>query len=107
MQQGEQAAENLQAAAEDLSQATAEADTGVSFSPQEVQGLKELFGQSTAGAQNLLGQLSQGPVTIPEGVTTQTLQNYATVAQDAIDSGIDKIGVQALRLQAINQILGK
>jgi len=36
-----------------------------------------------------------------------TLRMYATVAQDAIDSGIDKLGVQALRLQGIKMILGK
>ncbi len=59
------------------------------------------------GANDLLSRLSQGVVTLPPGVTMGTLRTYATVAQDAIDSGIDKLGVQALRLQGIKMILGK
>jgi hypothetical protein len=37
---------------------------------------------------------------LPPGVTIQTLRNYAQVAERAIARGIDKIGTQALRLQA-------
>lgn len=78
---------------------------GGMFTPIETQGLRQLFGQGPTGARNLLDRLAQGRVTLPSGVTTKTLQNYASIAQSAINSGIDKVGTQALRLQAIQQLL--
>lgn len=77
------------------------------LSDLERAGLRDLFGSSTTGAQNLLNQLAEGPVTLPENVTAQTLQTYADIAQNAIDAGKDTLGVQDMRLQAINIILGK
>lgn len=44
---------------------------------------------------------------MPSSVDRDTLERYALKAQEAIDRGIDKDGVQALRLKAIKQILGK
>jgi hypothetical protein len=77
------------------------------FTPDEVVGLRQLFGNSVQGAQNLLQQLQSGQtVELPAGVTTQTLQSYQQVAQSAINNGIDTLGVQAMRNAAINLILG-
>jgi hypothetical protein len=75
------------------------------FTPLEAQGLRQLFGKGPASAQNLLDQLARGHVALPPGVTKQTLQTYATVTETAIKSGIDKVGTQALRLQAIYHLL--
>ena len=71
----------------------------------ETAGLRQLFGPGPSGAQNLLDQIAQGSIDLPPGVTVQTLQTYSGIAQQAIARGIDKIGTQALRLQAIQKIL--
>jgi hypothetical protein len=83
------------------------ANVAAKFSSIERQGLRELFGSSKTGAEALLNRLSQGPITLPPGVTTETLEAYAKVAQSSIDAGKDTLGVQALRLRAINIVLGR
>jgi hypothetical protein len=80
---------------------------GKLFSPAETRGLAELFGKRPEGAQALLDRLAQGPVSLPADVTRQTLEKYAQVAQNAIDLGKDKIGTQALRLEAIRRLLNQ
>jgi hypothetical protein len=82
-------------------------NAGGIFTAAETQGLRQLFGQGPAGAQMLLDQLAKGAVPLPPCVTTRTLENYATVARTAIRKGMDKIGTQALRLQAIQRLLGQ
>src|SRR5262249_29420908 len=77
----------------------------LTLSKEEVAGLRELFGKGPSGARALLDKLAEGSVDLPQGVTQQTLQTYAQIAQNAINRGIDKIGTQALRLQAIREIL--
>lgn len=42
---------------------------------------------------------------VPEGLTVEALQNYATVARDAIARGADKAGVQAARLGLVQRAL--
>jgi hypothetical protein len=42
---------------------------------------------------------------LPEGLSQRTLQLYKTVAQRAIAAGKDQLGVQAQRLQMINNVL--
>ncbi|MDB5361156.1 MAG: hypothetical protein JWO51_2453, partial [Rhodospirillales bacterium] len=68
-------------------------------------GLRQLFGPGPAGAQSLLDRAAQGSVDLPPEVTIQTLQSYQQIAEQAIARGIDKIGTQALRRQAIQTIL--
>jgi hypothetical protein len=60
---------------------------------------------SVLGAQRLLDQISQGPVDLPPSVTPEVLERYADIARKAISQGRDKLGVQALRLNAINELL--
>lgn len=83
------------------------AEAAAAISLAERQGLRELFGQGPGGAQVLLDRLAHGPVSLPSNVTRQTLENYGIVAQGAINQGIDKIGTQALRLEAIRRLLGQ
>ncbi len=79
---------------------------GAILSKAEVRGLTQLFGKSTEGAQALLSQLRAGQaVPLPPGVTPQTLEAYGVLAQRAITLGKDTLGVQALRLEAINLLL--
>jgi RHS repeat-associated protein len=75
------------------------------FTPEESQLLRDLFGKNVLGAQNLLDRLAQGQVNLPPGLTQQVLQRYADIAQRYIDAGRDTLGVQALRLQALKQLL--
>jgi HK97 family phage portal protein len=90
-----------------LAPAVAVADSAPVFSPVETAGLRQLFGQGPDGAQDLLDQLGRGAVDLPSDVTIQTPRNHERIAEQAIARGIDKIGTQALRLQAIRHILGK
>jgi RHS repeat-associated protein len=76
------------------------------ISPKEVVGLRNLFGKGVQGAESLLGRLRAGEsVPLPEGVTRGTLENYRGVATRAIEAGKDKLGVQALRREAIDLLL--
>lgn len=69
-------------------------------------GLKDLFGKSMKGAQELLGRLRGGEaVSLPPGVTPQTLQTYRGLAEKAIQAGKDTLGVQAARKEAIDLLL--
>ncbi len=43
---------------------------------------------------------------LPQGVTTETLQQYRTLAQWTVQQGLDKLGVQAQRIQQIDDYLG-
>ena len=80
---------------------------GKLLTPAETRGLTELFGKRPDGAKALLDRLAQGPVNLPANVTRQTLEKYAQIAQNAIDLGKDKIGTQALRLEAIRRLLSR
>ena len=73
---------------------------------EEVVGLRELFGQDTDGARDLIRRLENGPIEQPHTVTRETLENYAKLAENSVATGIDKNGVQALRLEALRKILG-
>jgi RHS repeat-associated protein len=76
------------------------------FSTAENQGLRTLFGKSTAGADALLARLGRGELpSIPKGVTKETLLNYRKVAEFAIKQGKDSLGVQQRRLQAVDRLL--
>ena len=44
-------------------------------------------------------------VKLPQGVTTQTLQTYRGIAENAIRAGKDTLGVQAARAEAIDLLL--
>lgn len=59
------------------------------------------------GAQRLLDQIANGEEIVPNGITHDVLERYADVARSAISRGIDKRGVQALRLRAIEQLLAR
>jgi len=63
-------------------------------------GLRDFFGQGLRGAQDRAANFR-----IPQGLTPDALQNYATVARDAIARGADKSGVQAARLQLVERAL--
>jgi RHS repeat-associated protein len=69
----------------------------------ETSGLRDLFGKSTQGAEQLLGRLRAGQnVPLPPGVTPDTLSNYRAIAEQAIAAGKDTLGVQAMRRAAID-----
>ena len=81
------------------------------FTPSESASLVKLFkgggkDGNEIGAQRLLEQLDKGKVDLPPEITRDVLERYVQVARDAINKGIDKRGVQTLRLRAINRILG-
>jgi hypothetical protein len=79
---------------------------GVDLPPGAVEGLRQLFGRSVAGAEALLDLLEAGgPLTLPDGVTVDVLLQYRELAVEAIASGKDILGVQALRVEAIDLIL--
>jgi hypothetical protein len=61
-----------------------------------------LFGQGMAGAQQAI---ASGEV--PAGLARQTLMVAKEIAQRAIARGIDKGGVQAVRLKIIQEALKK
>jgi RHS repeat-associated protein len=44
---------------------------------------------------------------LPKEISREYLERYRAAAQDAIDRGIDTQGVQAQRIQRIDQVLGK
>jgi RHS repeat-associated protein len=68
--------------------------------------LRDLFGKGPQDAQKLLDSIKRGdPIRLPEGLTQTTLKEYLKVADDAIGSGIDKIGTQQLRKEIIENIL--
>jgi uncharacterized protein RhaS with RHS repeats len=62
--------------------------------------LREFFGQGLKGAEQRAADFS-----LPQGLTGETLQKYAQVAQRAIARGLDKTGVQAERLKLIERAL--
>ena len=68
--------------------------------PGQVEQLAQFFGTSVRGAaeraQNFM---------VPSALTTDSLLAYVVVAQRAIDQGIDKLGVQASRLELLNRAL--
>jgi len=75
------------------------------FSPQESQGLRDLFGQGEGGARSLLTRLKNGEqVGLPNGVTTRTLEQYRTQVL-AIPKAA-AAPVNQARLQAIDALLG-
>jgi hypothetical protein len=79
---------------------------GAALSKEEAAGLRDLFGKSINGAQELLGRLRAGEsVPLPSGVTQQTLEKYRTIAENAIQTGKDTLGVQAARQEAIDALL--
>jgi hypothetical protein len=78
------------------------------FSQAETRGLRELFGRNVPGAQDLLSRLARGEqVALPEGVTRETLEVYKEVARSSIEAGKDTIGVQQLRLEALDGLLSQ
>ncbi len=64
--------------------------------------LNRLFGQGMEGAQQAIGSGE-----VPAGITRQTLMVAKEIAQRAIARGIDKGGVQAVRLKIIQEALKK
>lgn len=62
--------------------------------------LTQLFGKGVPGAQ----QAWQSG-TVPPGLTPDTLMRYHELARRAIDSGLDKSGVQIMRMQIVERIL--
>ncbi len=64
--------------------------------------LRRLFGQGVEGAKQSLGNLS-----IPSGLSREALLVYREIARRAIERGVDKAGVQALRMKIINEALKK
>ena len=84
--------------------AASKAASGLTY--QEVSGLKEFFGRSLDGANQLLERLNAGEsVPLPEGVTPETLQKYRDIAERAIQQGKDNLGVQQARREAIDIFL--
>jgi RHS repeat-associated protein len=82
----------------------ARAASGLTY--QEVSGLKEFFGRSLDGANQLLERLNTGEsVQLPESVTPETLQKYRDIAEKAIQQGKDNLGVQQARRAAIDLFL--
>ena len=82
------------------------------FAPAETEGLKTLFGPGPKGAESLLARLKAGEnVSLPSGVTRETLENYRGVAVQAIDNAAGKSiapsvnAVQGARIQAIDELL--
>ena len=76
------------------------AATDATLSTGERQVLREFFGQGLKGAEARAENFE-----IPKGLTRETLQKYAKVAQNAIDRGIDKSGVQVERLKLIQRAI--
>lgn len=72
------------------------------FTSEENQGLKELFGTGLHGAEEAL---RRNPLVMPRGVTEGTLKRYKKIAEDAIQEGKDKTGVQEKRLEIIEKLL--
>ncbi len=100
----EQLSEDLQAEAE--GRPVPIRPSQLRFTPDEVQGLRALFGQRPEAAQALVEQLrSNAKVSLPAGVTKEVLERYARVAESAISRGIDKLETQKWRLEAIRLIL--
>ncbi len=77
---------------------TAAADATISTGERQL--LRDFFGQGLKGARARAESFE-----IPKGLTRETLQKYAKVAQNAIDRGIDKTGVQAERLKLIERAM--
>ena len=80
------------------------------FTPEQNAAMEKLFkggGKegSVQGAQRLLEQIDTGEFELPTGVSKEMLETYRDIALSAIARGRDKIGVQALRLKAIDRIL--
>ena len=74
---------------------------GEKFTPEENGGLRKLLGQGLKGAEDTLGR---DTIEIPEGVTSDTLERYKKIAEDAIARGRDKTGVQEKRIKIIDRL---
>ena len=73
----------------------------------ESKGLSKLFGRRPEGARAVLDRMGKGEkISLPEGVSQETLLQYRRVAQDAINAGKDKLGTQELRIQIIDNLMG-
>ncbi len=74
---------------------------GEKFTPEENEGLRKLFGQGLKGAEDMLGR---DTIEIPEGVTSDALERYRKIAEDAIAKGRDTTGVQKKRIGIIDRL---
>ena len=74
---------------------------GGRFTPEENEGLRKLFGNGLKGAKDTLGR---GTIKTPKGVTSDTLERYREIAEDAIARGRDKTGVQKKRIEIIDKL---
>lgn len=79
-------------------QTTQQVNQGISVAQRNL--LKDLFGVGAEGARNAW---QSGRV--PPGLTPDTLMRYHELARRAIEEGIDKQGVQIMRMQIIERIL--
>ena len=74
------------------------------FTPEEHDGLTELFGVGLKDAED---RLEDDPIVMPDGVTKDALERYREIAEDAIQKGKDKTGVQKKRLEIIDKLLSQ
>jgi hypothetical protein len=81
------------------------ATAGQRLTPDQVRGLRDLFGNSVRGVQQLMSRIQDGAVTIPQSVTFEVLMTYRNIAEQAVSKGIDTLGVQAARIGAIDLLL--
>jgi RHS repeat-associated protein len=73
---------------------------GAALSGAERALLRDFFGQGMKGVRERAASFR-----IPEGLGRETLLKYRRVAEDAIEGGIDKMGVQAERIKLIEKAL--
>lgn len=71
------------------------------FTPEENEGLRKVFGHGLKGAEDTLGRET---IEIPESVTSDTLERYKRIAEDAIARGRDTTGVQKKRIEIIDRL---
>jgi hypothetical protein len=69
--------------------------------PQQRQLLRDFFGTGLKGARQRAGNFN-----VPQGLNRQTLEAYEELARRAINSGADKAGVQAARLELLERAYG-
>ena len=60
------------------------------FTREEADGLRQLFGKSIPGAEEMLERLARNKIRLPSGVTHETLKRYKKIAQDQINQNLDK-----------------
>jgi len=78
------------------------------FGPAENAGLRALFGREARGARASIDRLMAGErVVLPEGVTPDTLRRYLELADRIVKAGLDTVGTQAARRQAIELLLNQ